>query len=115
MLDIIIALAKIWIGVICAYPAVMAAKHVVQSGRRLTWFWKVHLYPLAVVAGILDVAFNYTFGWLMYWEHPRWKEPLFSSRVQRHIRRAEPGSRKERLSRFWQKQLNLFDPNHVRG
>jgi uncharacterized protein (DUF2062 family) len=95
--------AGLWLGVHYAFVAIMAAKRL-----ELTRYWKVMLFPLAVVGLVLDVLFNLTFGSVMYLELPR--ELLFTKRCQRHIKGS--GSR-QRMAAFWQRQLNLFDPGHV--
>lgn len=100
-------LVIIWVAVLWAYPLVMAARAAQQAGT-LTLFWKVHLYPLAIVAIALDVAFNLTFG-MMFLEAPR--ELLFSSRVERHFRKSS-GWRLD-LATFWARNLNVFDARHV--
>lgn len=103
----IITLAAIWLGALWLYVLVMGARAAQQAGT-LTLFWKLHLYPLAIVGLVLDVAFNLTFG-LMFLELPR--EFLFSSRVERHYRRSD-GWRRD-LALFWARNLNVFDPKHI--
>src|SRR5688572_8958618 len=94
----------LWLGVHWSYVAIMHAK-----GKRLTKYWRVMLYPLAIVGLVIDAAFNVVFGSLMFRELPR--ELLFTSRCQRHAR--GDGSR-QRLALWWAKQLNQFDPDHIK-
>jgi hypothetical protein len=96
-------LAGLWFGVHWAFVAIMNAK---AARERLSLYWKVMLYPLAAIGLVLDVAFNAVFGSLMFLELPR--ELLFTSRCQRH---AHKGSR---LALWWAKQLNAFDPGHIK-
>jgi hypothetical protein len=99
--------AGIWLGVHWSFVAVMHANAVRKRGE-LSTYWLVMLLPLAVVGLLLDVAFNLTFGTVMYLELPR--ELLFTARCQRHFR----GERwRQRLAAFWAKQLNAFDSGHV--
>jgi hypothetical protein len=100
-------LALIWLGALWLYVLIMGARAAQQRGR-LTLFWQLHLYPLAIAGLLLDVAFNLTFG-LMFLELPH--ELLFSSRVERHYR----GSRgwRLRLAEFWARNLNVFDQKHI--
>lgn len=109
MLALILTPVAIWLGVIWAYIAVMHAKAVLERGQ-LSLFWKVHIVPLAVVGLLLDVAFNVTFGSIMFRELPR--EWLFSSRVQRHVKAGV--SKRFGLAMFWTRQLNAFDADHIR-
>ena len=86
-----------------SYVAIMAAKRV-----QMTAYWRVILYPLAAFGLALDVAFNLTFGTVMFVELPR--EWLFSHRVQRHV--TSDGWRLS-LALFFAKQLNVFD-DHIK-
>jgi hypothetical protein len=107
MLKVVATAAVIWLGALWAFAAVMHARAVMKR-EALTLFWRVNLLPLAVIGFALDVAFNLTFGTLMYRELPR--ELLFTTRTKRHF--AGTGSRK-RMADFWARQLNLLDPGHV--
>lgn len=104
---ILLVAIAIWLGVHWAYVAVMHAKAVHERGE-LTIYWRVMLLPLAVVGLLLDVAFNLTFGTLMFRELPR--ELLFTARCQRHVRGV---GRRRPLALWWARQLNQFDPGHV--
>lgn len=105
MPEALVTLVAMWVGVHWAYVAIM---HASAIRGRLTLYWKVMLYPLAVAGLLLDVAFNLTFGTLLFRELPR--ELLFTSRCNRHIK--GDGSRK-RMAQFWAKQLNQFDEDHI--
>jgi hypothetical protein len=94
--------AVLWFAVHWAYVAIMAARKV-----ELTLYWKVVLYPLAVIGLVLDVAFNLTFGTVMYVEIPR--ELLFTARCRRHKR--GDGWRKN-LAEWFCHNLNAFYPGH---
>jgi hypothetical protein len=106
MLSLIASFVVLWLGVHRAFVAVMHAR---ARRAELTVYWKINLWPLAAIAFVLDVAFNVTFGTLMYLELPR--ECLFTTRCKRHFR-GEEGWR-QRLAVFWQKQLNILDPGHI--
>lgn len=103
----LLACVGLWFGVHWAFVAVMHANAVRKRGS-LSTYWLVTLLPLAVIGVLLDVAFNLTFGTLMYLELPR--ELLFTARCQRHIRGS---GRRQRLAAFWAKQLNQFDAGHI--
>jgi hypothetical protein len=98
--------AGLWLAVHWAFVAVMHAKAV---RAQLSLYWKVMLWPLVVIGLVLDVAFNVVFGSLMFLELPR--ELLFTSRCKRHFRGAGRG---QRLAAWWGRQLNAFDPGHVK-
>jgi hypothetical protein len=97
-----LALVGLWFAVHWAFVAIMHAKAIRSE---LTLYWRVMLWPLALIGLVLDVAFNVVFGSIMFREIPR--ELLFTSRVQRH---AAAGSA---LALWWARQLNQFDPGHV--
>jgi hypothetical protein len=99
--------AALWLAVHYAFVAVMHANAERKRGE-LSTYWLVTLLPLAVVGVLLDVAFNLTFGTVMYLELPR--ELLFTARCQRHFRGQ---GRRQRLAAWWAKQLNQFDADHV--
>jgi hypothetical protein len=99
--------AALWFGVTGIYVLVMHAKSLRETGG-LSTFWMVNILPWAVVGLLLDVAFNVTFGTLMFRELPR--ELLFTSRVQRHY--MTDGSR-GRMAAFWARQLNQIDATHI--
>lgn len=105
-MSVIVGIVGLWFAVHWAYVAVMHAK-AVAARSDLSLYWKVMLYPLAAVGIVLDVAFNVTFGTLMYRELPR--ELLFTARCQRH---AKGGSR-QRLALWWARQLNQFGEGHI--
>ena len=90
------------------YVLLTHAKKVYER-EGLSWFWKIHLYPAAIVFLFLDFAFNWTFG-QMFLEKPRF-ELLFSSRVQRNVRTGKGWRLK--LAWWWAKQLNYFD-EHIK-
>lgn len=98
----LLAAVVLFFSVHWAYVAIMAARKV-----ELTLYWKVVLYPLGVIGLVLDVAFNLTFGTLMYRELPR--ELLFTARCKRHKR--GDGWRKQ-LAEWFCANLNIFDPGH---
>lgn len=112
MKAVALSLVAIWFGVIWSFVAVMHGKARMQAGG-LTRFWKLHLGLLGLIGLALDLVFNYTLGWLMFFEWP-WStgEALFSGRVQHHYRRAD-GWRYS-LAAFWARQLNQMDPGHIR-
>jgi hypothetical protein len=98
----------------------MYAKH---NWTRLSLFWKVNIAPIALCGALLDVAFNWTFGFMFLDVPPLIKHEIrgrtitvpegwFSSRVQR-IYSTGDGWRL-RLATFWKRNLNLIDPGHIR-
>jgi hypothetical protein len=99
--------AVLWFTVHWAFIAVVHAKAVKERGM-VSKYWLVILFPLVLIGLALDVAFNVTFGTLLYRELPR--ELLFTARCKRHFR--GDGSRK-RMADWWAKQLNQFDPGHI--
>jgi hypothetical protein len=107
-MNTVLAIFCLWFGVHWAYVLVVHAK-AVNERQGLSLYWKVHILPVAFVGLVLDAAFNLTFGTVMFRELPH--ELLFSSRVQRHVR---SGGKRSRLARFWARQLNTFDPDHIK-
>lgn len=99
--------AGLWLAVHWAFVAVMHANAVRKHGS-LTVYWVVMLLPLAIIGLALDVAFNLTFGTLMYFELPR--ELLFTTRCKRHF---HGHGRRQRLAEFWARQLNQFEVGHI--
>lgn len=108
MLAAILTAVAVWFGVHWSYVVVVHAKAVLER-QGLSLYWKVHILPLAVLGLLLDFAFNVVFGTVMFRELPH--ELLFSSRVQRHCRNE---GRRLRLALFWKRQLNTFDPDHIK-
>ena len=109
MLTAILTAVAVWFGVHWSYVAVVHAK-AVFARQGLSLYWKVHIFPLAAIGIVLDLLFNVVFGTLMFRELP--KELLFSSRVQRHVRNGP--SKRFGLAMFWARQLNTFDPDHIK-
>lgn len=108
VLWILAALVALWFVVHWSFVAIMSAKAVRARGD-LSTYWTVMLAPLAIASVVLDVAFNLTFGTLMYREWPR--EWLFTTRCRRHAGGEGP---RRKLAHWWAVQLNAFDPNHIR-
>lgn len=111
MVAAILAVVVLWFTVHWAYVLVMAAKAALESGR-LTLYWKVMLLPAAVLGGVLDFAFQFTFGWLMFAETPFRGGAFFSGRVQHHYRNSDGWRRA--LAGFWARNLNVFDSGHIK-
>jgi hypothetical protein len=103
-MGILILLIAIWLGVHWSFMALMYAKTL-----PLSLYWKVHVYPLALIGIVLDVLFNLIFGTLMFRERPH--EWLFTDRIQRHFNTSS--GRRHWLASFWARNLNLVDPGHV--
>lgn len=98
----------IWPVLIYGYALIVFAKSRTDQAP-MPLFWKVHLYPLALIVLLLDFAFNYTAGF-MFLEKP---EPyLFSQTVQYHYRNS--GGWRGKLAGFWKGVLNWPDPTHIR-
>lgn len=110
MLALIGWAAVIWFGVHTLYVVAMAAKQAVAEDR-LTTYWWCMLAPAAVVGVVLDMVFQFTFGWLMFLETPFRGGWLFSGRVKHHFRNSDGWRLK--LAQFWAKNLNVFDPTHI--
>jgi hypothetical protein len=107
-MKLILAAAALWFGVHWFYIVAMAAKEKLRSGQMKSLYWKVMLFPAAVFGVLLDVAFNVTFGVILFRELPQ--ELLFSSRVQRHYK--TPGGR-GRMAEWWALRLNEVDAAHI--
>lgn len=110
-LTAIALLITIWVGVHAAYPAVMAAKAAMEQDT-LTLYWRVNLLPIALVGVLLDVAFQFTFGWLIFLETPFRGGLMFSGRVQHHFRHSTGW--RQRMAVFFARNLNVFDSEHIR-
>jgi hypothetical protein len=97
-----------------AYVIATHAKKVMADGQKLGKFWMISLAPQVIAGLVLDFLFNVVIGTIIFEELPklREKELMFSSRVQRHVRESD-GKRKERAL-WWAKQLNLWDPTHIK-
>lgn len=102
MIYTILSAIGLWFGVHWFYVIMMSAK-----GRRyeLPLYWKVMLFPAALIMVVLDVAFNLTFGVIMFRELPH--ELQFSGRVQRHV--DDSPSDRRRMALWWARILNVFD------
>jgi D-alanyl-lipoteichoic acid acyltransferase DltB (MBOAT superfamily) len=101
----------LWFGVHWAYVLVMAAKTALERGQ-LTRYWITMLAPAAVIGVLLDVTFQFTFGWLMFAETPLRGGLMFSGRVQHHYRHGHGWRR--RLAQWWARNLNVFDDRHIK-
>ena len=106
-MKILLYTVLVWFGVHWGYVMVMSAKR-----KDLTLYWKVMLVPGAVIEGILDFVFQFSFGWIMFLETPFHRGWLFSNRVQYHA--DESFDWRYTLALWWAKQLNLFDPGHIK-
>jgi len=92
-----------------SFIIVMRAKAIRDEGAKITLFWRVGVWPWAIIGVALDVAFNVVAGTVMFLELPH--EIMFTSRSKRHVREAK-GWRLA-IALFWQKQLNQISPGHV--
>ena len=97
-----------WFLLIGAFILVMHVKHLRDDGTKLTLFWKVNIWPWAIVGIALDIAFNLIAGTILYLELPR--ELMFTSRCKRHI---DSQDWRRSIALWWQRQLNQIDPGHV--
>ena len=104
----ILSIIGLWFGVTGIYVMSMHAKKLRDEGK-LNLFWTVNILPWAFVGLILDALFNATAGTVMFASLPR--ELLFSSRVQRHVL---DDSWRGHVARFWKRQLNQIEPNHIK-
>ena len=78
------------------------------------------LYPLALVALILDVASNYTEMWVIFWDAPEHGEYTISQRIARYMRISDYRGRfilcfewRYRLARPIAAYLNFFSNGHI--
>lgn len=110
MLAAILTAVAVWFSVHWLYALTMGAKAAADAGK-LTKYWTVMLLPAAALGVVLDFAFQFTFGWVMFLETPFRGGLMFSGRVQHHYRNSD-GWRK-RLAQFWARNLNVFDPTHI--
>ena len=88
------------------FLAYAAAKH---AWWRLKIGIKLLLVPAFLFFGVLDVAFNLTFGSLLFLDVPR--ELTFSQRCSRHL--YDLGWR-GRVAGAFSVPLNAIDPGHIR-
>ena len=107
---ILAAFVVVWFGVHWLYVVAMSAKRAIAADKLSTYWWLM-LAPAAALGVVLDVTFQYTFGWLMFVETPFRGGLFFSGRVQHHFRHGD-GWRLD-LARFWARQLNVFD-EHIK-
>lgn len=96
------------------YVLAMTAKTAVAEGE-LTLYWWVILIPAAIIGLALDLALQWSIGWLLFGELPwRWRGLLFSNRVQWH-RFHSTGWRRNTMAAFWKRNLNVFHKTHIKG
>jgi hypothetical protein len=105
-----LSVVGVWFGVHTLYVVAMAAKEAYVEGR-LTLYWKVMLLPAIVTGVILDITFQYTFGWIMFLETPFRGGIMFSGRVKHHFRDSTGWG--NTLARFFAKNLNVFHATHI--
>jgi hypothetical protein len=85
----------------------MHAKAIIERGERIHWSFRYPLYLGALVGLLLDVAWNWTGGIVVFREAPR--EFTFTDRCKRH----KGGHGWQRIrAHWWCEQLNKFDPGH---
>ena len=70
-----------------SFIIVMRAKAIRDEGAKITLFWRVGVWPWAIIGVALDVAFNVVAGTVIFLELA--------------------------IALFWQKQLNQISPGHV--
>lgn len=109
-MNALIGLAVGWFTLVWGFIVVMHAKQLRDSGVELSWFWKwlAGVAYLAVIASVLDFAFNVVAGTLMFVELPH--EIMFTQRTKRHV--SDEGWRGS-VARFWARNLNQISPGHV--
>lgn len=95
-----------WYALILCFIAIMHAKLRMEAGE-LSRFWKINLAPIGLLGLVLDVAFNFIVGTVLYLETPR--EFTFTSRCKRH---KVKGGRRGDMARWWCKQLEQIEPGH---
>lgn len=96
------------------YVLAMTAKAALERGE-LTLYWWVMLLPAGVIGFVLDLALQWSIGWIMFAERPwEWRGLLFSSRVQWH-RYHSTDWRRNTVAAFWKRNLNVFDASHIKG
>lgn len=93
-------------GLFFAYPTVYRLK---DQKDEFGWVIKIPLYLLLFVGVIADVAFNATWGTVIFRELPQ--EFLFTKRLKRHWYGVS-GKQRARAAP-WERRLNLIDPGHI--
>jgi len=91
-----------------SFILVMHVKLLRDQGTQFTLFWKIGIWPWAIIGIALDFGFNMVAGTLMYLELPH--ELMFTVRCKRHV--ADEGWRGS-IARWWRRQLNQISPGHV--
>lgn len=83
----------------------------------LSPFWRTLAKPFVYLFFICDIAYNVTYGSLLYLEMPHPKRLTLSQRIQRII-----GNPKSKLDQYWRKpialfmakyMINPFQPGHI--
>jgi hypothetical protein len=94
------------------FAACMEAK---RAGRTIPLFSKVIIGPAILFGALLDVAWNYTLGSLLFLQFPDVDEPGFPAYTFTHRLQQQKGEFTWRgvIARWFAKQLNVFDPGHV--
>lgn len=99
----------LWIALVNLFAAVMHAKAIIDRGEKLHWFFEVPLALGGLVGVVLDVAFNYAFGWAIYADKAILRGPTFTARTR--YWKTQPGWRGDR-ARWWCAQMVKFDKTH---
>lgn len=76
--------------------------------RLLPWYAKAILAPLAVFI-VVDVVFNWTLAWLIFWQLPKGKKWTLTERC---VALKTDTSWRGILAGNLCKNLNIFQPNH---
>jgi len=79
-----------------------------EEGKDFVWQQKVLGYAVLGIGAAVNISFNYTVAWVVFWEKP--KSLFFTDRLQNHMH--EPGYR-GRLSRSICKYF--LDPFEIGG
>ena len=92
---------------------VMRLKRI-RDGRGLSWLQKIVGYPIAVIALIVDWAYNWTVAAVVFMEPPKAWDELTTQRMQRVLDNPDTyGGYRLTLVRWWKPKLNEHDPGHL--
>ena len=89
-----------------AFMGITKHQRTLRDKMGITWYG---LYPIAGIAVMFDILFNWTIGTLYFFELPR--EFLFTTRCNRHINSDDEG-KKARAEWVCKYLLDPYDENH---
>ena len=96
------------------YVYVMRLKRI-RDGRGLSLIQKIVGYPVAVIAVIVDWAYNWTVAAAVFHEWPKARYELTTQRMQRVLDNPDTyGGYRLTLVRWWKPHLNRHDKGHLK-